>query len=155
MEEEDQEIVKGDDLVYSSDEESLVGVDLLDGEDDHQELVIGDDLVYSSDEQSLVGVDLIDDEEVGGLNELEVDDLIFGDADANPEGPPDVTVNEVGDSIDQVTQVEREEKEGFDEEEFGTFYVNGRRRSRRFRQNQMGSIRVDGVRRSARLRCNG
>lgn len=123
-------------------------------EEEHQDIVIGDDLVHSSDEESLVGVDLVD-EEVGGLNELEVDDLIFGDGDANPERPPDVTVNEVGDSIDQVTQVQREEKEVFGEEEFGSFFVNGLRRSRRFRQNQMGSIRVDGVRRSARLRCNG
>ncbi len=38
----------------------------------------------------------------GRLGSMEVDNPIFGDGDANPERPPDVTVNEDCDSDNQV-----------------------------------------------------
>lgn len=119
-----QDIVIVDDLVYSSDEESLVGVNLVETEEDEAESGdqqdILDDLVYSSHEESLVGVNLVVTEE---------------------------------DEAESPTMAVAGDQEGGENEHLGSFFNNGVRRSCRLNpMEQLGSIRVDGNRRSARLR---
>ncbi len=129
-----------DDLLYSSDEESLVGLKLVDNEEDEaesggqQEIV--DDLLYSSDEESLVGLNLVDIEEDDTHQFVTSNDN--DDEEENDENP---TMALAGD------------QQGGDNEHLGSFFNNGVRRSCRLNPiEQLGSIRVDGNRRSARLR---